>query len=106
MISLTQSAVDAVKSALSQAQTPGDGLRIKVEQGGCAGYKYSMGFEGAPTDGDLVLEQGGVRVFIDPPSQALVNGMQIDFVSSFESSGFVFQNPNATAQCGCGKSFA
>ncbi|ACA17964.1 iron-sulfur cluster assembly accessory protein [Methylobacterium sp. 4-46] len=105
MISLTDNAVTAVKTALSQAPGTPTGLRIMVEAGGCAGYKYMMGLESSARDGDLVVEQDGVRLFVDGRSQSLVSGLRIDFVTALETSGFVFENPNAGAKCACGKSF-
>jgi len=105
MITLTPNAVSAVKSALSNAATPAQGLRIMVEAGGCAGYKYMMGLERQSRDGDAVIETDGVKVFIDDLSQAHVTGMTVDFVTGLESSGFVFDNPNAASKCSCGKSF-
>ncbi|MER2606899.1 MAG: iron-sulfur cluster assembly accessory protein [Siculibacillus sp.] len=105
MIQLTESAVTAVKTALSRAAVPAEGLRIMVEAGGCAGFKYMMGLEANTRDGDAVIDQGGVKLFVDADSQALVSGMTVDFVTGLESSGFVFDNPNATSKCSCGKSF-
>ncbi|TPW28519.1 iron-sulfur cluster assembly accessory protein [Martelella alba] len=105
MITLTDNAAAAVKSALSQAKGPAEGLRIMVEAGGCAGFKYMMGLETATRDGDAVIESGGVKVFVDQASQAHVAGMTVDFITGLESSGFVFENPNATNKCSCGKSF-
>ena len=105
MIQLTDSAVTAVKTALSRAARPAEGLRIMVEAGGCAGFKYMMGLEAEARDGDAVIDQGGVKLFVDANSQSLVSGMTVDFVTGLESSGFVFENPNATSKCSCGKSF-
>jgi iron-sulfur cluster assembly protein len=105
MITLTPSAVNAVKRAMSNAATPAEGLRVMVEAGGCAGYKYMMGLERQARDGDAVVETDGVKIFIDDLSQGHVLGMTIDFVSTLESSGFVFDNPNAASKCSCGKSF-
>lgn len=105
MIQLTENAVAAVKTALSRATTPVEGLRIMVEAGGCAGFKYMMGLEGTARDGDVVVDQGGVKLFVDANSQPLVGGMTVDFVTGLENSGFVFDNPNATSKCSCGKSF-
>ena len=105
MITLTDNAISAVKSALSQAQMPADGLRIMVQAGGCAGFKYMMGLESATRDGDAVIEMGGVKVFVDEDSQPHVTGMTVDFVTGLENSGFVFENPNAASKCSCGKSF-
>ena len=112
MIRLTESAVAAVKTAISRASAnaaPGapsaEGLRIMVQTGGCAGFKYMMGLEKEPRDGDTVVEQDGVVVFIDDLSQPHLSGMKVDFVAGLESSGFVFDNPNAASKCACGKSF-
>lgn len=105
MIQLTDSAVTAVKTALSRAVQPAEGLRIMVEAGGCAGFKYMMGLEANARDGDAVIDQGGVKLYVDPDSQPLVSGMTVDFVTGLESSGFVFENPNASSKCSCGKSF-
>ncbi|MEW6256965.1 MAG: iron-sulfur cluster assembly accessory protein [Pseudomonadota bacterium] len=105
MITLTENAVAAVKSALAQTSNAAEGLRIMVEAGGCAGFKYMMGLESQSRSGDMVIEQAGVKLFIDDRSQPLVTGMRIDFVTALENSGFVFENPNAASKCACGKSF-
>lgn len=106
MITLTENAITAVKSALSKAAEPAEGLRIMVEAGGCAGFKYMMGLESTVRDGDAVIDADGVKVFVDNRSQPHVAGMTIDFVTGLESSGFVFDNPNAADKCACGKSFS
>ncbi|NKN34784.1 iron-sulfur cluster assembly accessory protein [Agrobacterium sp. a22-2] len=105
MINLTENAVSAVKTALSRAAEPAEGLRIMVEAGGCAGLKYMMGLESVIRDGDAVIETDGVKVYVDAGSQQHVAGMTVDFVTGLESSGFVFNNPNAAEKCACGKSF-
>jgi len=105
MIVLTESAVQAVRSAMEKAEVPPAGLRIQVEAGGCAGFKYMMGLVGSPEEEDAVVENEGVSVFIDPTSQPLLAGTTIDFVVALEGSGFTFENPNATNSCSCGKSF-
>lgn len=105
MIVLTDSAVEAVRQAIEKAETKAAGLRIQVEAGGCAGYKYQMGLVGSPEPDDAVIGSGGVSVFIDPASQPLLAGTTIDFVIALEGSGFTFDNPNAANSCSCGKSF-
>jgi iron-sulfur cluster assembly accessory protein len=105
MIQLTDSAVAAVRTAISRAATPAEGLRIMVQSGGCAGFKYLMGLESTTRDGDIVIDQGGVKLYVDADSQGHISGMTVDFVTGLESSGFVFDNPNAQSQCSCGKSF-
>ncbi|SFG43428.1 Iron-sulfur cluster assembly accessory protein [Novosphingobium sp. CF614] len=105
MIVLTDSAVQAVRSAIDKADAQPAGLRIQVEAGGCAGYQYKMGLVAVPDTDDLVVQSGGVSVFIDETSQPLIAGTTIDFVVALEGSGFTFDNPNASNSCSCGKSF-
>ncbi|NVN87165.1 MAG: iron-sulfur cluster assembly accessory protein [Rhodopseudomonas sp.] len=105
MIILTEQAGSAVKAAMSRAGKTEGGLRVMVEAGGCAGYKYLIGLDTEPRADDAVVEAAGVKVFLDPDSQPLLTGMKIDFVESLEGSGFTFDNPNAGTKCGCGKSF-
>ena len=105
MIHLTDSALNAVRNAIAGAAEPANGLRIMVEAGGCAGLKYNMGLVEKPDPDDTVVERDGVRVFIDMASHEHIAGTTIDFVVALEGSGFTFDNPNAKASCGCGKSF-
>lgn len=105
MITLTSSALDAVRTAISNASDPVGGLRIMVETGGCAGFKYSMGLVGEAEPTDAVIEADGVTVYIDDKSQPFLNGATIDFVVALQGSGFTFDNPNAASSCSCGKSF-
>jgi len=105
MINLTDSALNAVRNAISTANKPVDGLRIMVEAGGCAGYKYILGLVDAVDPDDTVIERDGVRVFVDNKSHEYLAGTTIDFVIALEGSGFTFENPNAKSSCGCGKSF-
>jgi iron-sulfur cluster assembly protein len=105
MIDLTDTAVNAIREAISGSEGPVDGLRIMVEAGGCAGYKYMMGLVSDHAPEDVVVEKGGIRVFVDPKSAPLLQGATIDFSVSLDGSGFTFSNPNATSSCSCGKSF-
>ncbi len=105
MINLTDSALNAVRNAISTADKPVSGLRIMVEAGGCAGLKYNMGLVNDPEPDDTVIERDGVRVMIDDKSKEYLDGTTIDFVVALEGSGFTFENPNAKSSCGCGKSF-
>ena len=105
MITLTQSAASALQSAFTTSTDPVEGLRIFVEEGGCAGYKYMMGLVPTAESSDVVCEDRGVKVFVDPSSASLLTGTTIDFVVSLEGSGFTFNNPQAKSSCSCGKSF-
>ncbi|MEP9355093.1 iron-sulfur cluster assembly accessory protein [Xanthobacter sp. KR7-65] len=101
MIRLTTSAVQAVKAALSQA---GDaaGLRVVAEAGADTGVRYLMHLEQRPRADDAVIEQAGLKVFIDGASQAATRGIRIDFVNSAAASGFVFENDPASLATAAG----
>jgi iron-sulfur cluster assembly accessory protein len=81
-------------------------LRLSVEGGGCSGFQYHFGLADAPGGEDLVTETDGVRLVVDPVSLDLVAGCVVDFVESLGGTAFRVENPNATAGCGCGSSFA
>lgn len=105
MIALTQEATTAVKAAMMRAGRIDGGLRVMVTPGGCAGYKYVLGLDAEPRSDDAVIETHGIKLFIDPESRPVLDGMRIGFVESIEGSGFTFDNPNTVSKCGCGKSF-
>src|SRR3954447_20685333 len=73
------------------------GLRVSVQPGGCSGFKYGLLIEDEAAEDDVVVDQGGWRVFVDPFSAQYLNGVVIDYVTSMMGSGFTFKNPNATA---------
>lgn len=106
MINLTDSAINAVRNAITTSDKPVDGLRIMVEAGGCAGFKYMMGLAEEAKPDDTVIEHNGVKVFVDNKSHEHLAGTTIDFVVALEGSGFTFDNPNARSSCSCGKSFS
>jgi iron-sulfur cluster assembly protein len=106
MISLSDSAVQAISRFITSAETPVSGLRISVAGGGCSGFQYSMRLEETPAMEDLVVNCGEVKVFIDPASAPYLENVAVDFVDNIEGSGFKFHNPNAKAACGCGNSFS
>src|SRR4029453_6500347 len=83
----------------------GQGLRLRVIGGGCAGFQYDLYFEDSPTDLDETFESHGIRVYIDPLSYQYLDGTEIDYVEGVHGSGFKFGNPNVTGTCGCGSSF-
>ncbi|MGV7219109.1 HesB/IscA family protein [Bradyrhizobium sp. UFLA05-112] len=106
MINLTKSAENAMKSAISGGAQGTRGVRIMVEEGGCAGFKYTMGLADEPKPDETVIERGGIKVFVDNNSHEHLAGTTIDFVAALEGSGFTFDNPNANSSCSCGKSFS
>ena len=81
------------------------GLRVRVVPGGCSGFQYSLNIEEDSRQGDYILDQNGVRLFVDMFSAQYLNGVRVDYVSGVMGSGFTFTNPNATGGCGCGSSF-
>lgn len=86
-------------------QTAGKHLRVFVESGGCSGYSYGMEFDEADDD-DFVMDFEGEKVLVDPKSSKFLQGLAVDFVTSWQETGFKITNPNATSVCGCGHSFS
>jgi iron-sulfur cluster assembly accessory protein len=105
MINLTENAISAVRTAISRADAPIEGLRLAVDAGGCAGFKYMMGLVTKADPDDVVVERDGVKVFVDPDSVMYLDGTTVDFVIGVQNSGFTFENPQAKSKCSCGKSF-
>jgi len=81
------------------------GLRLFVQQGGCAGLSYGMRFDYEPDEEDTVYEHHELRVFIDPASMNYVGGSVIAFEGGLQGEGFHVENPNVVSECGCGESF-
>lgn len=106
MIALTENAINAVSRFLGSSETAALGLRVAVSGGGCSGMQYGLKLESEPAAEDQVLEFGGLKVFVDPASAPLLEGVTMDFVENMTESGFKFTNPNAKASCSCGKSFS
>lgn len=104
-VTLSASAAARVKRVLSK-EAPGSALRVAVDGGGCSGFQYSFTIVGSAAGDDLVLERDGATVLIDPVSIEYMKGSEIDFVDDLIGQSFKIHNPNATASCGCGTSFA
>lgn len=105
-LSLTDTAAQKVKEFMDeQGAVDGAGLRVAVLPGGCSGFQYSLNIEDAPEEDDEIFRISGVKMFVDPFSAQYLEGVEIDYVSSFMGAGFSFSNPNASGGCGCGSSF-
>ena len=81
------------------------GLRLFVQQGGCAGLSYGLRFDLEPEEDDAVTTHHDLRVFVDPASQRYVDGSVLAFEGGLQGAGFHVQNPNVESECGCGESF-
>ncbi len=104
-VSLTDSAARRIAAILAD-EADGSMLRVAVSGGGCSGFQYGFTFDDTRAEDDLVIEKNGVTVLIDSMSLMYLAGAEIDFVDDLIGSSFQIRNPNATAQCGCGSSFA
>ena len=105
-VMLTPTAATEVRRYIEeQGAAETAGLRVGVLPGGCSGFQYGLNIEDEPGDDDMTFESQGIRLFVDPFSLQYLQGTEIDFVSTFQGSGFTFNNPNATGGCGCGSSF-
>jgi len=105
-ISLTDSAVKRVAHLIAAEQKPETKLRIAVTGGGCSGFQYVFSLDQQRDPTDLVIEREGAAVVVDTVSLPLLFGLELDWVESLEGSHFSMKNPNATASCSCGTSFA
>ena len=103
-ISLTNSAADRVRSYLDK-RVNGVGLRLGVTQTGCSGYSYVINYADEINDSDIVFEDKGVTVVVEPDALELIDGTEVDFVKNGLNEAFSFRNPNISGECGCGESF-
>ena len=102
---LTAKAAKQVRRVLSK-EPEGSVLRVAVNGGGCSGFQYAFDIVQAREPDDLVVERDGATVLIDPVSLEYMRGSNIDYVDDLIGQSFKIENPNATASCGCGTSFA
>ncbi len=104
-MSITDGAAKKINELMSKDGLEGYGLRVAVQPGGCSGFVYQMNFEKAPEKSDIVLEEKGVKLFVDADSLEMLRDAEIDYVDQLNESGFKINNPQAKQSCGCGKSF-
>ena len=104
-ISLTESAATRVKTFLS-TRGHGVGLRLGVRKTGCSGFAYVINYADAAHPDDVMFEDRGVKVFVDPGSLSLLDGTIVDFIKQGLNEAFRFRNPNVKGECGCGESFS
>ncbi len=104
IMSITDAAAVRIKEIVANADRDVVGLRVGIENAGCAGVAYTVGYVDTPTAGDDFVEEKGVKVYVDPKATLFLLGTQMDFETSKLSSGFTFTNPNQVGACGCGES--
>jgi len=106
MITLTEKAAEMVREIAKAEQLEGQGLRIRVQGGGCSGFTYDMYFEEEVSDMDETFESHGIKIYVDAMSAQYLDGTVVDWEESLQTSGFTFNNPNVSGTCSCGSSFA
>ena len=105
IIKLSENAANRIKEIMSGAEKNALGVRVSVKAGGCAGMSYVMEYTKKLNPNDEVIEDKGVKVFVDPGAVMYLLGTEMDYKIEELSSSFVFNNPNETERCGCGESF-
>ena len=105
ILTLSTNAAERIKEIMSSADNKTIGVRVGVKTGGCAGMSYSMEYAKDKKANDEVIEDKGVKVFIDPAAIIYLLGTEMDYKKEKFSSQFIFKNPNETERCGCGESF-
>jgi len=107
MIQITDNAALQIRRMLAARSQGERALRVGVKAGGCSGFEYTFGWETSPRPDDSIVDApGGGRVFVDPRSLRLLDGIVLDYDTSLLSRGFVISNPHAKSTCGCGTSFS
>ena len=105
VIKLSENAANRIKEIMSKADNTAIGVRVGVKSGGCAGMSYMMEYAKEAKKNEEVIEDKGVKVFIDANAVMYLLGTEMDYKKDKFSSQFVFKNPNETERCGCGESF-
>ena len=105
IITLSENAANRIKEIMSKAEKDSLGVRVGVKSGGCAGMSYVMEYAKEINPSDEIIEDKGVKVFVDSGAIMYLLGTEMDYKKEEFSSSFVFKNPNETERCGCGESF-
>ena len=104
IVALTEKAANKVKQMLEKENKKDYGLRVGIVMGGCSGYMYDISFEKEPKSSDTVMEDKGVRIFMNPESITFMKGSTVDYKDGLQNAGFKIDNPNVKRSCGCGHS--
>tara|TARA_B110000014_G_C19977687_1_gene506218 strand:+ start:525 stop:860 length:336 start_codon:yes stop_codon:yes gene_type:complete len=105
IISLSENAAKRIKEIMSVAEKNSLGVRVGVKSGGCAGMSYIMEYAKEINPNDEIIEDKGVKVFIDSAAVMYLLGTEMDYKKDNFTTSFTFNNPNETERCGCGESF-
>jgi iron-sulfur cluster assembly protein len=105
ILTITDAAAARIRELLERRGKPSLGVRLGTKTRGCSGLSYSVDYVDEPQPGDEVVEDKGVRVYVDGSSVLYLLGSEMDYVEDKFSSGFTFTNPNEKGRCGCGQSF-
>ncbi|APS00844.1 [Fe-S]-binding protein [Pajaroellobacter abortibovis] len=105
-MTITERAAEKVREIAAAENLEGQGLRLRVIGGGCAGLTYDLHFEDSVTEMDETFASQGIHLYVDPLSFHYLKNTQIDYVEGTQASGFKFLNPNERGSCGCGSSFS
>ena len=103
-VKLTEVAAARLAAIMADADGKYLGLRVGVANGGCAGMSYTMEYASEAKPFEEVMEDRGVKIFIDPKAILFLIGTELDFVQEKLGARFAFRNPNQTSACGCGES--
>jgi iron-sulfur cluster assembly protein len=103
-VKLTEAAASRVREIMAGADGKYAGVRVGVTNGGCAGMSYTMDYAESAKPFEEVMEDKGVKIFIDPKAILFLIGTELDFVQEKLGARFMFNNPNQTSACGCGES--
>ena len=106
-IKVSEKAAKEIRRIMSENKIPENyGLRVGVKGGGCSGLTYTLGFDVEAKEGDTVIDQEEIKLFVDGKSLFYLSGTILDFSDGLNGKGFIFNNPNAAKTCGCGESFS
>ncbi len=108
IVTLTEKAAKEIATIIEQQELDTETVRLRlgVKGGGCSGFSYVLDLTETQKDSDEMFEQHGIKIICDPKSLLYLNGTTVDFKDELMGRGFVFNNPNASATCGCGSSFS
>lgn len=105
-ITISSEAAEHVTQFAENSGKTGSNLRVAVKGGGCSGMTYELDIADEPKEGDKVIEDKGLKLFVDKKSYVFLAGTVLEYSGGLNGKGFVFNNPNAKTTCGCGTSFS